>query len=62
MPLPKDVVKAKKNMDRAEAEMGAYLDSGEHDADKHRGLVGNLERAIQEYLTRIISLRKDLSH
>lgn len=62
MPLPNEVIAAKARMDQAEAEMRAHVDSGEYDRDKHRALAEQLHRAIQEYLDRITSLQKDLSH
>jgi hypothetical protein len=62
MPLPKEVVAAKERMDRADAEMRAYVDRGEHDRDKHHALAETLRRAVHDYLDKITSLCKDLSH
>ena len=57
MPLPPDVLDAKQRMDYAGEALRAHVDSGEHDHDKHRILVDNLQRAIHEYLDRIAALR-----
>jgi len=39
----------------------ANVESGEHDSNKHRGLVGSLQRAIREYEDRIAALLRDMS-
>jgi len=43
-------------MNQAEDALRAYVDSGEHDRDKHRELVRYLQRAIHEYEGRIAAL------
>jgi hypothetical protein len=56
MPLPPEVIAARERMNQAEDALRAYVDSGEHDRDKHRELVRNLQRAIHEYEGRIAAL------
>jgi hypothetical protein len=48
-------------MRQAEAALRAYVESGEHDSNKHRGLVESLQRAIREYEDRIAALLRDMS-
>jgi hypothetical protein len=58
MPLPPEVVAAREIMNQAEADLRVYLDSGEHDHDKQRGLVENLRHAILEYEGTIAALHR----
>lgn len=59
MPLPPEVIAAQERMNQAEAALRAYVDGGEHDRDKHRELVGDLQRAIRDYEGRIGGLLQD---
>ena len=61
MPLPPEIIAAQERMRQAEAALRAYVESGEHDSNKHRGLVESLQRAIREYEDRIAALLRDMS-
>jgi hypothetical protein len=56
VPLPPEVIDAREKMNQAEAELRAYVDTGEHDSNKHRELVHNLRRAIHDYEDSIAAL------
>ena len=48
-------------MRQAEAALHTHVESGEHDSNKHRGLIESLQRAIREYEDRIATLLRDIS-
>jgi len=56
MPLPPEFLAARDRMYQAEDELRAYVDSAEHDRNRHRQLVENLQQRIREFEASVAAL------
>ena len=58
MSLPLPVEAAKRRMDQAEAALRTDIESGKpYDSKRRKQLLGNLDRAMGEYLEKLTQLR-----
>jgi hypothetical protein len=61
VPLPPELIESQERLRQAETSLHAYVDSSEHDPNKHRVLAENLQRAIRQYEERIAAMLQNIS-